>query len=164
MKTPPSYFKKTIPNYWRRDKNHDYTNRCIYMVTMRKSPTMPDFSYIYAPDGNGYRPKISLSPLGTIIANEIQRLHRDLPSVNTLDYVIMPDHIHCIIYLTEKGKYHLGDVVKRFKGLCSRSWQDAQGLPEDDKPAPVFVYGYHDRYSRDSRHLDRIRKYIPAVS
>lgn len=156
----PAYFRAKIPSYWRRDKEHDYTRRCIYMLTMLKSPDMPALSEVYTPDGNPYHAKVKHFRLGIIINNEISNLSHTCPSVRTFDSVIMPDHVHFVVYLTEAGVYHLGDVVKRFKGLCSRAWERAQGLPEAETPAPVFLYGYHDRYSRSSSHLDTIKKYV----
>lgn len=121
----PAYFKNTIPSYWRRDKNHDYTRRCIYMLTMRKAPDMPDFSNVFAPDGNPFKPQISLSRLGAIIYHEIHSLSVSFPSVKVFDSVVMPDHIHFVVYLSESGM-HPGDIVKKFKGLCSRAWQRLQ--------------------------------------
>ena len=118
----PAYFKNTIPSYWRRDKNHDYTRRCIYMLTMRKAPDKPDFSNVFAPDGNPFKPQISLSRLGAIIYHEIHSLSVSFPSVKVFDSVVMPDHIHFVVYLSESGM-HPGDIVKKFKGLCSRAWQ-----------------------------------------
>lgn len=121
----PAYFKNTIPSYWRRDKNHDYTRRCIYLLTMRKAPDMPDFSNVFAPDGNPFKPQISLSPLGAIIYHEIHSLSVSFPSVKVFDSVVMPDHIHFVVYLSESGM-HPGDIVKKFKGHCSRAWQRLQ--------------------------------------
>ena len=121
----PAYFKNTIPSYWRRDKNHDYTRRCIYMLTMRKAPDKPDFSNVFAPDGNPFKPQISLSRLGAIIYHEIHSLSVSFPSVKVFDSVVMPDHIHFVVYLSESGM-HPGDIVKKFKGLCSRAWQRLQ--------------------------------------
>ena len=155
----PAYFKNTIPSYWRRDKNHDYTRRCIYMLTMRKAPDMPDFSNVFAPDGNPFKPQISLSPLGAIIYHEIHSLSVSFPSVKVFDSVVMPDHIHFVVYLSESGM-HPGDIVKKFKGLCSRAWQRAQGISETEKPEPVFTPGYHDRYARNRNHLNTMKRYV----
>ena len=165
----PFYYRETIPNFWRRDKKHDYYKRCIYMLTMRKSVGMPDFSSISARDGNPYKPSISLSQIGAIVNNEIRNIPRHFSSVKLFDYVVMPDHIHIVVYLSEEGK-HPGEVVKKFKGECSRAWQLAQGLSDAEELAqgisdtqqlaPVFINGYHDRYSRSREHLETIKRYV----
>lgn len=156
----PAYIKDTIPNYWRRDKNHDYTKRCIYMVTIEKTLSMPTLSYISSPDGN-YRNTMTLhSSLGIIINNEIQSLPSNYPGIKIFDTVIMPDHVHLIIYISVEGKYHLSRIVAALKARCSTAWHTAQGKSEEEKSESVFIPGYHDRYSRNSRHLDTMKRYV----
>lgn len=113
-----------------------------------------------ASGSNSMRVGVRLSALGGIINSEIHNLGYAFPSVRTFDYVIMPDHVHFIVYLTENGKCHLGDVVKHLKSAVSVAWHRLQGRGEDMPVEPVFMEGYHDRYSRDSRHLNSMKRYV----
>lgn len=71
------------------------------MLTMRKSPDMPDFCDISPREDNPFKPRFALSQAGTIVNNEIHNLPATCPSVRVFDSVIMPDHIHIVVYLTE---------------------------------------------------------------
>lgn len=125
---------------------------------MRKAPDMPDFSNVFAPDGNPFKPQISLSPLGAIIYHEIHSLSVSFPSVKVFDSVVMPDHIHFVVYLSESGM-HPGDIVKKFKGLCSRAWQRLQ------RPLPHLHGHRHPRAQRRPqrpRRPHRLRQCHPA--
>lgn len=156
----PAYWKDTIPNFWRRKPDHDYKSRCIYMVTMRKSPAMPTFSQVEAPDNEFRHAAVRHAPLGTIINNEIHNLPGNYPGVKIFDSVVMPDHVHFVIYISVKDVYHLGKIVAALKSKCSKAWRDFQGDTESRKPYPVFIPGYHDRISRNSDHLATIRRYV----
>lgn len=154
------HFKDTIPNYRRRDKNHDYTNRCIYMVTIKKTPSMPALSEIYSPDGNYRNARARHSSLGIIINNEIENLPANYPGIKIFDTAIMPDHVHFIIYISVKGKYHLSRIVAALKARCSTAWHDFQGKNKEEDVESIFIDGYHDRYSRNSSHLDTMKRYV----
>lgn len=156
----PAYFKETIPNYWRRDKNHDYTKTCIYMVTIKKTFSMPTLSDIFSPDGNYRNAKAHNSSLGIIINNEIKNLPAYYPGIRIFDTVIMPDHVHFITYICVEGKYHLGRIVAALKARCSMAWHNFQGKPKEEEVESIFIDGYHDRYSRNSRHLDTMKRYV----
>ena len=156
----PAYYKDTIPNYRRRNPKHDYMSRCIYMVTMRKAPEMPAFSEIFSPDGDFRHAAVRHSSLGAVIYNEIANLHYNYPGVEIYDSVVMPDHVHFIIYIAVKEKYHLGRLVAALKARCSKSWHKSCNLPEAQRPGAVFTSGFHDRISRNFNHLATIKKYV----
>ena len=98
--------------YTRRCFGHDYKSRCIYLITILKSPEAPPFSSI-APDPGSkkLKPFVTLTPLGKIIAECINRLCLDFPDVKVLCYIIMLDHVHIELFVTRQMDIPLGSII-----------------------------------------------------
>jgi len=78
-------------------------------------------------------------------------------------FITMPDHVHCIIILTQpkllnqKGKVKpLPEVIRGFKSMSSRQINKLFNRTG----VPVWQEGYHDRVIRNDRELDSFRQYI----
>ena len=86
----------------------------------------------------------------------------------TLDrWVIMPNHIHLLIYVDETEEYQtipfstknlmarsVGAIVATLKGRVTREIRQHEGSIQ------VWQRGYWDRIVRDEEELNRIREYI----
>ena len=167
----PPYWKRKKPSYWRRAPWHDYRARGIYMVTMVKQDAMPDFVRICA-DGSTealkcmhpdqQRERIGCTPteLGECLADAIADIRRALPHVRLMEHIIMPDHVHLMLFFTRAGAMHLGDWVQRLKSTATRFWRRRQGLGPDEPTRPVFISNYHDRIIMDREQLERTGEYI----
>lgn len=130
------------------------------MITMRKTADMPLLSAVEVHDDDFRHASVSLTLLGGIIDNLIRNLNRNYPGIEILDTVVMPDHVHFVIYITVRNVYNLGRLVAALKSRCSQAWHYFLGLPESKKPKPVFISGFHDRISRNRDHLTTIRRYV----
>lgn len=64
---------------------------------------------------------IELSPLGEAVLSAWQQIPFVYPQVSIVQHVIMPDHIHGILYVREDTTFHLGQVIKGFKTGCNKS-------------------------------------------
>ena len=142
---PYDYWRAKNPNYWRRAEWHDYSSRSIYMITIVKSFGIPNFSKIIAPDGNPDKAYADLTTIGCLINTEIHNLGLKSKAVDITAYVIMPDHVHAIIFVKEAGVTKLSNIISALKGACSSAWQRHSG---NDELEPVFLRGYHDRILR----------------
>lgn len=117
------------PSQHRRAEWQDYGGCGLYMVTMCIEGRHPLFGHlegnIRARRGEADFPHIVLSPLGrSILEQELPKIHRFYPQVEVWQTAIMPDHIHLLLYVAEPlpaGK-RLGDILRSFKGGCSRAW------------------------------------------
>ncbi len=72
------------------------------------------------------------------------------------DFVVMPNHIHGIVWLPETPHTPLADAVRSFKSLCTRSINNLRGTPG----ASVWQRNYYERIVRNERELARFRQYI----
>ena len=102
-----------------------------------------------------YRPR--LSEIGFVIENEIKKIANIYDDVNIDKYVIMPNHIHMIIRLSEsegvdgrpQAAPTISRIINKFKGSITKQigysiWQKL----------------FHDRIIRDEEEYQRIWNYI----
>ncbi len=124
-------------NQHRRAEWQDYGGTGLYMITLCIDGRHPLFGHlegnISAKRGQADFPHIVLSPLGrTILEEELPKIHRFYPQIEMWQAAMMSDHLHLLLYVAEplpQGK-RLGDVIRSFKGGCSRAWWGSSAAQE----------------------------------
>lgn len=135
----------------RRCNSHDYSSRCIYMITLSKTPYAAPFSDIVnAANDRTIRPMVRLLPSGSLISRQLRQIPLEFPEARILQYAIMPDHLHFVIFITRPTDYRLGKLIGRFTGNCTRA----------NNLNPIFEEGYNDRIVRKKGQLDTLIKYV----
>lgn len=133
---------------------HDYRSRAIYMITLSKLPEIPAFGTLSGdwskPIGSQGASYIKLSPLGRIIKNTLFGLHEIEPSIRLMQYSVMPDHVHFLIFVQHPTAEPLGYTIARLKVAINKAWDNQ----------PVFCEGYNDKILKSGRKLDAIFRYI----
>ena len=157
-----------------RLKNFDYSSQGAYFVTICIRDRMQILSEIVrtaltATDkaigiavGEGLAPPeitVKLKPCGEIVKEQLLLIEARFPSVTVEDYVIMPDHIHAVIFLHEKAggaspSPTLDDAVCAFKSLTSRSCKQKFGIEK------MFQRSSAEHIVRDRDDYETRRKYI----
>lgn len=135
-----------------RDPKHDYKSRCIYHITICKAPGCPEFSRII---GSLKQPVIVRSRIGEIIESQILNFPNLCPSLQPLQYVIMPDHIHFAIFAREYLPRVLGSYIGMMKVKCGQLIR-----AEFPQLKDIFTSDFHDRYLRPNHSLSTIIEYI----
>lgn len=107
----------------RRLKHHDYNGRGVYMLTFATAERQALLGQLVG-EGDDFR--IALTALGERVVAVIQALPVRYPQVKVLDYVIMPDHVHLLLFVREWMPQHLGRVVASLKAKCSQAWWQLQ--------------------------------------
>ncbi|MCM2341734.1 transposase [Rhodoferax sp.] len=92
--------------------------------------------------------------LARAVVAEMRHLH-DSGAVQSIAWVLMPDHLHWLIQLGEQGT--LAQVMKSFKG---RSAQALHAMGH--APGPVWQRGYHDRALRREEDVLQVARYLAA--
>lgn len=140
---------KTLRAPW-----HDYTGRCIYMVTINKNPLVKDFGLL---EGNYRIPAdqpgcafISSSEIGRAIKEVLRNFHQIEPNIKILQYAIMPDHLHILLFVEYPTEEILGRIIAKFKVAVNKA-------ADIDN---VFDKGFNDQILKNSRSLDTLYKYI----
>lgn len=135
-----------------RDLNHDYRSRCIYHITVTKCEGAPVFSEI---KGNLSDVRCNLSPIGRIIRDSLRCIPMLSPQLEVLQYVIMPDHIHFILFVKGYLDQHIGKYIGEWKNLIAREVIHHLSLS-----GKVFNDDYYDRRLRPWQKLDDIYVYV----
>ena len=157
-----------------RLKNFDYSSAGAYFVTICVRDRMQILSEIVRTDltsanktigiavGEGLAPPeitVKLKPCGEIVKEQLQLIETRFPSVTVEDYVIMPDHIHAVMFLHGKAggaspSPTLDDVICAFKSLTSRSCKQKYGIEK------MFQRSSAEHIVRDREDYETRRKYI----
>ncbi|AOE82881.1 transposase [Pseudomonas sp. TCU-HL1] len=102
----------------------------------------------------GRRPLFRDFHSARIAVAELRRLHEQ-NVVNSLAWVLMPDHLHWLVQL--KGPIGLSTVIKVFKGRSARQL----GLHVETAGA-VWQAGFHDHAMRYEEDVRQVARYIVA--
>ncbi|MBD5209585.1 MAG: hypothetical protein HDS80_06560 [Bacteroidales bacterium] len=135
-----------------RDPKHDYRGRSIYHITICKASACPPFSKI---SGSPASPLVSRTIIGEIIEQQILNLPKLCPSLQILQYVIMPDHIHFAIFARNYLPRAIGSYIGMMKVKTGQLIRAS--FPEI---TDIFTPDFHDRYLLPSHKLQTIINYI----
>lgn len=91
---------------------------------------------------------------GRTVVAEMRRLHKT-KRVESLAWVLMPDHLHWLFVLGEGVT--LGAVMNRLKGRSAREVNRLLG-----RSGPVWARAYHDHALRREEDLRQVARYIAA--
>ena len=133
---------------------HDYCSRCIYMVTISKAPGVKDFGTLEGsvriPRGQTGAPFISTSYVGAAIKTAIRNFPTIESNARILQYIIMPDHLHLLIFIEEPTADPLGAIIARFKAVVNNSL----GMTH------IFDKSFNDQILKPGRDLNTLYEYI----
>lgn len=153
-----------------RLKNWDYSNPGYYSLTICTKDKINFFGSIT----NGV---MQLSKIGVILETEWYKTPeiRKVLNIELDEFVIMPNHFHCIIILNEIDSNNVDIERHPSRDVCNTSLQSAsknlsaivRGLKsavtsKARKLNPNFAWqtNYYDHVIRNEKSLYEIRKYI----
>ena len=131
----------------RRAVAHDYTRPGLYHITMHVAENLGQplgavVGSLEAPDGSADAPHTALTRVGQMVEHELlTAIHQHYPMVAIQDYVIMPDHLHFFMVVTDRlvsknGTVRsVGDVITGFKVGCNRQYWE---ITQRTKPAATL--------------------------
>ncbi|MBC3775654.1 transposase [Pseudomonas sp. SWRI99] len=91
--------------------------------------------------------------LGRLLVAELRKAHED-GCVNSIAWVVMPDHFHWLVQLEETGLERLMQAVKSRSTLTINRALSRRGA--------FWQTGYHDRAIRDGEDWEPFARYIIA--
>ena len=138
---PDRFTRKSL-----RLSNRDYTAAGAYFVTIRALPADPLFE---------------IPKLRYIVLETWHALPKRFLNVTLDEFVIMPDHIHFILWLDGTKGAALGDIVGAYKSITTVLWlQHLKSLGKDTQyPCRIWQDRYHERVIRTDE-LEQTRQYI----
>jgi REP element-mobilizing transposase RayT len=139
-----------------RLRGYDYTQAGAYFVTLCAQGRERRFATISSAG-------LQLSAAGRMLDLWWNKLPGKFPAVGLEAYVIMPDHMHGIIWLHPSSAEApaLGTVMQWFKTMTTNAY--IRGVRDDSWPAfdrRLWQRDYYDCIIRDAGALNRISAYI----
>jgi len=142
-----------------RLKKYDYSDASWYFVTICTQNRECLFGKIIVRATRGSPSYIKLNETGGIVKN----IWKSLPNHHSMEldeFVVMPNHIHFIIRLINKGGSRpaptLGTVIGLFKSECTKQIRTFINNPQ----FIVWQRSYYDHIIRNEKEFCRIRQYI----
>jgi putative transposase len=144
-----------------RLQGYDYSQPGEYFVTI----CTKDREHVFGRIEEG---RLHVNGFGEIVALCWKDLPNHYPCVLTDEFVVMPNHVHGIIVITEPNpvgegsepsptkRYPLSEIVRSFKTFSARRINVCRGTPG----LSVWQRNYYEHIIRDERSLERIRQYI----
>lgn len=140
---------KTKRAYW-----HDYRSPGRYMITLSKSHDIPPFSQIAGdcrlPVGTRGSSYTRWLPTGRIIADTLYHIGDIHPALRAEQYIVMPDHVHVLLWVKSTLPDPLGLYIARFKNIINNA----------SSTNHIFEDGFNDQIVTNKRDLNAIFNYI----
>jgi len=133
-----------------RLQGYDYTNAGIYFVTI----CCHQRQHLFGEIDNG---KMKISAIGQIVSNLWQKIPQSFPNVELDGFILMPDHLHGIIIISEsKEKSSLANIIQNFKSISSRT------INRINKSYGISIWqrNYYERIVMTEQELKKLREYI----
>lgn len=143
MKSLPQRKSPRLPDY-------DYSSAGGYFITICTHQKAHHFGHIK--DGN-----INLTDIGQITHDRWGMIPEFFSSVVLSDYVVMPNHMHGILFLsdTHEKQPTIGSIIANYKASVTRI-----ARREYDFTSTMWQTRYHDHIIRNEPDLNRIREYV----
>ena len=144
-----------------RLRDYDYSTPGAYFITFRARPDLPPLSQVVGGD-------LILTAHGAAVRAVWNELPEHYPNVTCDEFIVMPDHVHCIIVLSDaragfkpaptgdSGVHGVPEVVRALKGFSARRINQLR----KSTGTAVWQRNYYERVIRDERELDAAREYI----
>lgn len=133
-------FRKVI-----RLKDFDYSQSGAYFITICTKDKKSILSQIKF---DTYETK--LTSIGIVVENSIKNISKKYPNAFIDSYVIMPNHVHLIIFIANGyDNISVSTIIQQFKGYTSKQVQNS-----------IWQKSFYDHIIRDERDLFTKRKYI----
>ena len=154
-----------------RLENYDYSSSGAYFITictagrrrilseilprMEKGNAITSLTDV----GEGF-PLPQLTIQGEIVDKWINNIPDKYPSISVDRYVIMPDHIHLLLFAHNGGRGNpsptIDSVIGWFKYQSTKNINDYFGTPGNK----IFQRSFYDHVIRNQQDYDQILKYI----
>ncbi len=140
---------------------YDYTQSGVYFVTI----CAYRFRRLFGRIVNG---SVQLNSLGRLVEDEWQRTAAVRHYVEIDLYVVMPNHLHGLLFITHNQSEQtlarsasmqsnsLGSIIAQFKSIVTKRSR----ILASPRQMPIWKRNYYDHIVRNERSLERIRNYI----
>ncbi len=138
--------------------HYDYSKNGIYFVTFCTFHKETFLSSIELPKNDISKEAfLNLKPIGKICIEEAARLRLSFPDFKLISSVMMPNHIHALLWIDNDQGYarsSLSAYIKAWKSAVSRR------AHQFDHTGSVWQKSFYDHIVRNEKDMIRIMQYI----
>ena len=151
-----------------RMNNYDYSSNGLYFITIctkNRATYLSDIVEIPDLVGNAALgvPRVKLTEYGEIIDENIKKINEIYRYVSVSKYVIMPDHIHMILFVSDYGEKPVSDGTPRAAFPTRSIPQIINGLKSISTKQigfSIWQRSFHDHIIRSEKEFLEIWQYI----
>ena len=93
----------------------------VYHVTLTVPTREPLFGTLVIPENEPSKARIERTTLGNAVVDELYVMCRHYPAIRILQFCLMPDHLHAVIYVTQVMDTSIRSVIRGY-------WQGVKKL------------------------------------
>ena len=137
----------------------DYNSAGVYFITICTKDRRQILSNIVGtgvPDG----PSVKLLPHGRIADKFINQLNDFYDNLSVENYVIMPNHIHILLFVKESGPSRTPVPTTTQNSTVSRFISTFKRFCNKEYGYNIWQYRSHDHIIRNKEDLEKHLKYI----
>ena len=139
--------------------NYDYSSAGAYFITICTDQRRQILSHIVGVDVLGDPQNVELLPHGMVADKYIKQMNGFYQNITVDQYVIMPNHIHLVLFVCEDGSPRtstptrqtttVSHFVSTFKRFCNKEYG-----------GNIWQRGFYDHVIRGRKDYEEIAKYI----
>ena len=140
-------------------KNFDYNTEGAYFITLCTEDRRQILSRIVGVDVLGDPKNVELLPYGIVADKYINQINDYYENITVEQYVIMPNHIHLLLFVRDNGSPRTSTPTKQtsivshfvstFKRFCNKEYG-----------SNIWQRGFHDHVVRGREDYEEIVRYI----
>lgn len=146
-----------------RLKGYDYAKAGLYYITLNCQDRARLFGeFIVCPDESYY---LKLNAAGTMIEKWYRELESKFPTIRCHDMIVMPDHFHCVIEITDEAKNAIRPdvptIIQWFKTMTTNEYiREAKQSGWLRFNGKLWQRNYYESIIRDANAYHNISNYI----
>jgi hypothetical protein len=142
-----------------RVPGYDYTNLGAYFLTLCTHKRLEIFGAIV-----DHEMKLSLP--GKIAQQEMQRLAKRFPHIRLGEFVVMPNHVHAVIFILDHENRtpteevfgqpvhgSIPTIVRSYKSSVTLQVNSLRETPQSPRLAAQLLQAHHSQRQRSETHL-----------
>ena len=139
-----------------RLKEFDYSQNGAYFITICSNEKRCTLTSGGDPCG---RPNFILSKLGEICERTFNIIEEKYNEISVNKYIIMPNHIHFILIISNQNMIPIGKIIGAYKSLVSNAWLKIC-KQNNEIMGQIWQRNYYDHIIRDDIDYKTKWKYI----
>ena len=154
------YIEKDLPQRKpTRLTGFDYNTNGAYFITICSQDRRKLLSRVVGDDVLGVPKNVELLPHGKIVEKYINQLNDFYESVKVEGYVIMPNHIHIMLFVSENGTPRTSSPTKQ-TSAASQFVSTFKRFCNKDYGKNIWQRGFYDHIIRNHEDYEEHVKYI----